>query len=262
MNSDKIKDFLMGIFFFVFSLLLVYLLTLPKRQALLAQESAAPAAEPTQTSLIIAEPTADPLPEESAGPELPPPPDIDINSWEFTYVGSKQSVGFSYAPELSVVKDQYLDSRITQAAIDFFDAAKEAGYKVYIGVGYRNSEYIMYHFEKAMLEYGSAYEAAKHAIAPGCSEHCTGLAFDITDKDLYAANYYDMHDEEMGESEAYKWMAEHCAEYGFIVRYPEGKEDIYGKGCYTGHFRYVGVEAAKYIMENDLCLEEFIALYK
>jgi hypothetical protein len=56
-------------------------------------------------------------------------------------------------------------------------------------------------------------------------------------------------------------MNEHCAEYGFIVRYPESKKEVYGMSCYPGHYRYVGTEAAQYIMDNDLCLEEFLALY-
>lgn len=263
MNSDKIKDFLMGIFFFVFSLLLVYLLTLPKRQALMAQESAAPqqTAEPKQTSLIIEEPAAK-TDISISGKELPPLPDIDINSWEFMYAGIKQSVGFSYHPEVCNFEDQYLDVRIYDQTKAFFDAARDAGYGVWIGVSYRNSDYTMYNYEKAIEKYGSSYEAAKHVAPPGCSEHCTGLAFDVTDDFNLAANYYNMHDEDMADSEAYKWMAENCADYGFIVRYPEGKEEFYEQGCYVGHFRYVGVEAAKYIMENDLCLEEFIELYK
>ena len=66
----------------------------------------------------------------------------------------------------------------------------------------------------------------------------------------------------MAGTEFCKWMEEHCAEYGFIVRYPEGKEQYYTLACHPGHFRYVGKEAAAYIMENGLCLEEFIELYK
>ena len=57
-------------------------------------------------------------------------------------------------------------------------------------------------------------------------------------------------------------MVEHCAEYGFIVRYPNGKSDVTGIIYEPWHFRYVGVEAATYIMENDLTLEEFLALYE
>ena len=56
-------------------------------------------------------------------------------------------------------------------------------------------------------------------------------------------------------------MAEHCQEYGFILRFPEGKEDITGVMYEPWHFRYVGVDAATYIMENGLTLEEFVELY-
>jgi hypothetical protein len=60
----------------------------------------------------------------------------------------------------------------------------------------------------------------------------------------------------------YQWMEAHCQEYGFIVRFPDGKEDITGIIYEPWHFRYVGVEAATYIMEHNLTLEEFVALYK
>ena len=57
-------------------------------------------------------------------------------------------------------------------------------------------------------------------------------------------------------------MDAHCAEYGFILRYPKDKEDVTGIIYEPWHFRYVGKEAAEYIMENGLCLEEFVELYK
>ena len=58
-----------------------------------------------------------------------------------------------------------------------------------------------------------------------------------------------------------QWLAEHCAEYGFILRFPADKTDVTGVMGESWHFRYVGPEAASYIMENGLCLEEFLALY-
>ena len=61
---------------------------------------------------------------------------------------------------------------------------------------------------------------------------------------------------------AYTWLIDHCADYGFILRFPEGKEDITGVIYEPWHYRYVGVEAAKYIMDNDLCLEEYLAQVK
>jgi D-alanyl-D-alanine carboxypeptidase len=57
-------------------------------------------------------------------------------------------------------------------------------------------------------------------------------------------------------------MAAHCAEYGFILRYPADKTEITGVMYEPWHFRYVGVDAATYIMENDLCFEEFLELYQ
>ena len=57
------------------------------------------------------------------------------------------------------------------------------------------------------------------------------------------------------------WLKEHCKEYGFIVRYMEGKEDITNRKAESWHFRYVGVEAATYIMENDITLEEYLEEY-
>ena len=56
----------------------------------------------------------------------------------------------------------------------------------------------------------------------------------------------------------WSWLKEHCAEYGFIWRYSEEKSDITGISNEPWHFRYVGVEAATYIMENNLCLEEYM----
>ena len=61
---------------------------------------------------------------------------------------------------------------------------------------------------------------------------------------------------------AYTWLMEHCADYGFILRFPEGKEDITGVIYEPWHYRYVGEEAARYIMDNNLCLEEYLEQVK
>ena len=211
----------------------------------------------TEETGTVAEPEA-----QKSEQQLPPPPDIDINSWEYLYAGVACGVS-RYHPEVMNIEGQLLDARIAQDTSDFLNAAREQGYKVWICVGYRNFEYTSFYYEKAMREYGGAYEAAQadYVFPAGTSEHSTGLAIDITDEPSLAANYFDMHDETVADTEVYKWMAEHCAEYGFIVRYPEGREEYYEKACYPGHFRYVGREAAEYIMENGLCFEEFLNLY-
>ena len=98
-------------------------------------------------------------------------------------------------------------------------------------------------------------EARKVVAYPGTSEHQLGLCADIMDnKDTT------MKAEEVENLPLLKWLKEHCAEYGFILRYPKDKQAL--TGWYEPwHFRYVGEEAAKYMTENDLCLEEFIALF-
>ncbi len=234
-----------------------------------AEETAAQSAGDAQTAEAPAEEAAgEESPEEpEASPEpakkeLPPPPDIDIDSWEYLYAGPFNGLG-DYQPK-PIVWSQgvYMDGRVAAPLKEFLKAARAEGYKVYIAAGYFVTEYQLHWFEKYMKQYGSAYEATKHVFAPGCSDHCTGLGFDITDEEDYSANYYEMIDPTVADTEVCKWMEEHCAEYGFIVRYPEGKEQIYTLACHPGHFRYVGKEAAAYIMENDLTLEEFIDLYK
>ena len=81
--------------------------------------------------------------------------------------------------------------------------------------------------------------------------------------DILSGDYY-YHHSTMEESFEYDaeaiWMAEHCAEYGFILRYPKGKQDVTGIIFEPWHFRYVGVEIATYIMENNLTLEEYLGV--
>ena len=88
---------------------------------------------------------------------------------------------------------------------------------------------------------------------PGASDHQTGLGCDVV-----PYNWKDrgMNEKMMKEKEC-QWMAEHCQEYGFIIRYPADKKEITEINTEPWHLRYVGIPAATYIMENGLCLEEF-----
>ena len=87
----------------------------------------------------------------------------------------------------------------------------------------------------------------------GASDHQTGLGCDVV-----PSNWTDrgMNEKMMKEPEC-QWMAEHCQEYGFIIRYPADKKEFTEINTEPWHLRYVGIPAATYIMENELCLEEF-----
>lgn len=86
------------------------------------------------------------------------------------------------------------------------------------------------------------------ASMPGASEHQTGLAFDVTTR-RDSGGFED--------TKQFRWLSEHCWDYGFILRYPKGKEDITGIPYEPWHYRYVGVEIAQEIHENDWTLEEY-----
>ena len=95
-------------------------------------------------------------------------------------------------------------------------------------------------------------EAAKAIAVPGTSEHQLGLAVDIVD--LNNQNL----DSSQEDTAVQKWLMEHCWEYGFILRYPNGKSEITGIIYEPWHYRYVGREAAKEITEAGICLEEYL----
>lgn len=91
-----------------------------------------------------------------------------------------------------------------------------------------------------------------HSAYPGTSEHQTGLAMDITSAEMGYGLDKSFEDTKEGV-----WLRENCAKYGFIIRYPEGKEDITGYTYEPWHIRYIGEEYAKIIMDEGITLEEF-----
>lgn len=120
---------------------------------------------------------------------------------------------------------------------------------------YRSFEYQTGLYDR-YVERDGVEEADRYSARPGYSEHQTGLAFDIgevnQEQHFASASF--------GDTEAGKWLAENAHLYGFIMRYPEGKEKITGYMYEAWHFRYVGVEIAKDIYESDGTLEEYLGL--
>ncbi|HET7615667.1 MAG TPA: M15 family metallopeptidase, partial [Bacillales bacterium] len=109
-------------------------------------------------------------------------------------------------------------------------------------------------FQSNVDQYGSAEKANQVSARPGQSEHQTGLSMDISTPEIGV----DL-DQNFGETKAGKWVAAHAADFGFILRYPKGKEDITGYEYEPWHLRYVGKKPAKTIMENHLTLEEYLS---
>lgn len=141
------------------------------------------------------------------------------------------------------------------------DGNKE-GHEFVIASAYRDAQYQekllkddIRQLQKRGYSYEEAYnEALRETMPSGYSEHETGLAVDIV-----AANYQ-MLDKKQELREENKWLRENCATYGFILRYPKDKESITGISYESWHFRYVGKEAATYIMNSNITLEEYLSL--
>ena len=169
----------------------------------------------------------------------------------------------SYAPDVVAPKDLCTISAVcADAAVAMISDMRAAvGERVLLN-GYRSytTQYNGF-FEQvnALTDQGISYAAAcrkvREAFAyPGTSEHQLGIALDVMNPtDLYY---------QKGLTNSIRWLHEHCWEYGFIIRYPEGKSHITGIIYEPWHFRYVGKEAAQFIMDEGLCFEEFLALYE
>lgn len=191
-------------------------------------------------------------------------PEVDLDSWELRLVSVDHQLPADYAPELmSVDNDQLFDVRAGMHLQKMLADARAAGYTTFICSGYRSydTQYYLYwqHVEQFMAE-GMPQEEAEAATRlavnyPGASEHQLGLAADILEYQGQDMEPY------IGGSGLMLWLEEHCADYGFIVRYPEDKTDVTGIEYEPWHLRFVG-SCARFLMENNLCLEEFLALYR
>lgn len=225
-----------------------------------------PEPSPSPSPVVEATPSPTPTPTPTPTPEpYADKPDIDISSWEYTLVNTENPLTKDFSPDITAVANsQYFDSRAADALNEFIAGAKAQGLTVYITSAYRNYNTQEYLFNRKVSQYvasegseAAAIEKAKTIVAyPGTSEHQLGLACDIVDK------YYQYMNETIADTPLSQWLAAHCTEYGFILRYPRDKTDITGVMYEPWHFRYVGKEAAVYITNNGLTLEEFVALYK
>lgn len=141
---------------------------------------------------------------------------------------------------------------VNEALVEMFADAKADGYTLYVKSAYRS-----YQTQKTMYYNRLERNHGKDdgwVSYPGASDHQTGLGIDILN---YEWTQKDGMNEKFALTAEAQWMAAHCHEYGFIIRYMDGKQDITGISYEPWHLRYVGKEAAAYIMENMLSLEEF-----
>lgn len=190
-------------------------------------------------------------------------PEFFPDDWRLILVNQQHSIPDDYKVELGDVHTLKgilsCDARIIDDWLAMQKAAKRDGVSLVICSPYRDLERQNKLFNRQIrsymgigASYMEAYQKTSQVVAvPNTSEHQMGLAFDIVTPS------YTILDEGFADTSAGKWLAKNSCDYGFILRYPEGKEFITGIEYEPWHFRYVGVDAARFITEEGITLEEF-----
>ncbi|MGH2115554.1 M15 family metallopeptidase [Aerococcus urinaeequi] len=158
------------------------------------------------------------------------------------------------------------NAAITDAYTALIDAAASAGYTLSTISAHRTIAYQAQNVENGFQGYlaqgyseSEARDLTNAYFAPAeASEHSTGLSFDWLGTEWTGIG--GSLDEAYADQPSAQWLAENAQDYGFILRYPQGKEQVTGYSFEPWHYRYVGVEAAQYISKYDITLEEFLAL--
>lgn len=136
-----------------------------------------------------------------------------------------------------------------------FDAAEAEGVMLYVSSAYRSfrTQEVMHYNRVESMGYDDGV-----VQAAGASDHQTGMGFDVVSKAWIGSKF----NVKFAQTQEAQWMAAHGPEYGFIIRYPDGKEDVTGIMFEPWHLRYVGVEVAQYMTAQGITLEEFTLEYR
>ena len=187
---------------------------------------------------------------------------VDVTeSWELLLANVDNPLPQGFEVKTAVVQNSFkMDERIADTVKKMIDDAKADGVDLMICSAYRSVDRQQQLFDEQVAQYVAQGKSKADAEAltatmiaiPGTSEHHTGLAADIV------TPTHQTLDPQFADTAAGKWLQENAVNYGFILRYPEGKEDITKIIYESWHYRYVGVEHAKIIKEKGLCLEEYI----
>ncbi len=177
--------------------------------------------------------------------------------WKLILVNSENSLPRNYDIELTKLSNgTCVDERIYPSLQKMFDDARSEGVNPFVREGFRtrdDQEEIMKNRISKYISEGFSKKEAKNkareeVAEPGTSEHELGLAVDINAKDGSSPE------------QVYSWLSKNAYKYGFIQRYPSGKEDITGIEYEPWHYRYVGKQAAKEIHNKQITLEEYLEI--
>lgn len=177
------------------------------------------------------------------------------NEWALYVINKDNPLPEDFVVHPKKVQGEYeMDYRAANYMLDMIEAAKEDGIDITVVSALRTTEYQQNLLDREIETFKSqgysadeAYQKAIEGVAvPGQSEHNAGLAADLNQLD-----------ESFENTEAFRWLNENAHKYGFILRYPKGKQSITGIYYEPWHYRFVGVYHATKIKESGLTLEEY-----
>ena len=194
-------------------------------------------------------------------------PEIDskITDWNLILINKENKIPEDYQVKLQEIEGNHkVDIRIVEALSQMLIDARKEGLKPFVCSSYRTSDMQTLLFNKKVNQYkrlGYANQEAEEKASywvtfPKTSEHEIGLSVDIVSKD------YQILDEKQENTAVQKWLIENCDKYGFVLRYPTYKKEITKINYEPWHYRYVGIENAKFMKERNYCLEEYITYLK
>lgn len=196
-------------------------------------------------------------------------PNVAVSDWNLLLVNNSQLIDPNLDLPLTILPNGYMiDERIEQEYENWLKKASEAGFEIVLVSSYRSVDLQQKNYDSSIQRYiGQNYtqedavkETEKYIAIPGGSEHHTGLAVDILDSEWSETGQGLIPEYDTQASQ--HWLVDNMTDYGFILRFPKGKEAETGINYESWHFRYVGIENAKYIEKYDLSLEEYIELLK
>ncbi|MFV0394810.1 MAG: M15 family metallopeptidase [Coprobacillaceae bacterium] len=147
-------------------------------------------------------------------------------------------------------REQYLRQEAAEAFFALRDACEAEGFSLSAFSGYRSISKQESNYNNMIASFGEEH-TNRYVARPGQSEHNTGLAVDVSIDGIYY--------EDIESSPYYPWFREQLVNYGFILRYPEGKEDITGFGYESWHLRYLGEDLARKVVDSGLTYDEYVA---
>ena len=188
-------------------------------------------------------------------------PSVLSSDWELVLV-NRDNITEELNPEVTEIEGIPVDSRIAENVLNFLAAARTIDANEYLISGYRSVAYQeeLYDYyvqqeianDPSLTQEGAEEVVQTYSQPAGASEHQTGLAIDMS-------NVVSLNE---SDPDVVQQIKELAPNYGFVLRFADDKQESTGIGYEDWHYRYVGVESAKYMTEHNLSLEEYIAVLK